>query len=96
VRDDVNDAEDMPASEADNRPTIAFSERLHIDVQKICELFDGGVEVDGDAVLAAGPKWIIYGRTTYDGEMILAEYDDPDEAEAVIRSLPERVTRSRR
>ncbi len=75
--------------------SAALTERLRIDVAMLCELFDRGIEVDGDAVLLEGLRWVIYGRTTYDGEMILAEYDDPDEAAAVIRSLPERITRSR-
>jgi hypothetical protein len=79
-----------PATGADAGPSD-FAERVRIDVSLICELFDRGVEVDGEAVLCEGPRWVIYGRTTYDGEMILASYGDPDEAAAVIRSLPPRV-----
>jgi len=89
---DADETSDPTASE---RFTVAFAQRLHADVALLCELFDRGIEVDGEAVLADGPKWVIYGRTTYDGEMILAEYDDPDEADAVIRSLPIHVTQRR-
>jgi hypothetical protein len=69
-----------------------FAERVRVDVERLCELYDQGIEVDGDARLAGASKWVIYGRSTYDGEIILAEYDDQAEAEAVIRSLPPRVT----
>jgi hypothetical protein len=93
--DDQHDQTRGGDDEMETPQMTELSERLHVDVQMICELSDGGVEVDGEAVLADGPKWVIYGRTTYDGEVILAEYDDPEEAEAVIRSLPEHVLRSR-
>ena len=64
--------------------------RVRADVAMLCRLFDSGIEVDGAAVLTEGATWVIYGRTTYDGELILAEYDDEDEAAAVLRSMPER------
>jgi hypothetical protein len=88
----VMDAEETPGDDESSSKMTELSRRVRIDVEFICDLFDKGVEVDGDAVLAEGPKWIIYGRTTYDGELILAEYEDPAEAEAVLRSLPEHVT----
>ena len=73
-------------------PSIsAFSERVRTEVAMICDLYDRGAEVDGHASLIGSASWVIYGRTTYDGEVILAEYDDAEVAAAVIRSLPAHV-----
>ena len=76
---------DAPARSATDRV-----ERLRVDVAMLGELVDNGFEVDGEAVLTGGRTWAILGRSTYDGELILAEYDDEDEAAAVLRSLPDR------
>jgi hypothetical protein len=73
--------------EGHDQPTPA---RLRLDIEMLCRLVDSGFEVDGEAVLTVGQRWAIFGRSTYDGELILAEYDDEDEAAAVIRSLPPR------
>jgi hypothetical protein len=69
------------------QPTPA---RRRLDIEMLCQLVDSGFEVDGEAVLTVGQRWAIFGRSTYDGELILAEYDNEDEAAAVIRSLPRR------
>ncbi len=66
------------------------NERLQIDVEMLCGLLDRGFEVDGEAVLTESMTWVIYGRTTYDGETILAEYENAEDAAAVIRSMADR------
>ena len=62
------------------------SSRLQADIAEICDLVNRGVQVDGEVVV--GERWGIYGRTAYDGELLLAEYDDPDEAAAVLAAIP--------
>ena len=46
-----------------------------------------GVEVDGELQVAES-TWIIYGHATYDGEIIVGEYHDAAEADAVFRAAP--------
>lgn len=64
--------------------------RLDVDVQMLRDLIQRGFEVDGEAVLCERMTWAIYGRTTYDGEIILAEYQNPEDARTVIRAIVER------
>ena len=78
------------SSDRQSQLTAERVERLRVDIAMLCQFVDSGFEVDGEAVLTAGRTWAIFGRSTYDGEVILAEYDDEDEAAAVIRALPER------
>jgi hypothetical protein len=80
-------------SETAGRPLGPGEERLRHDVALLCDLVARGVEVDGEAVMLDAARWIIYGRSSYDGELILAEYDDPDEAAAVLREVPRRPGR---
>jgi hypothetical protein len=54
-------------------------------VARLVDLLDRGFEVDGEAVLCERMTWVIYGRTTYDGEMILAEFSHEEDALEVIR-----------
>ena len=51
---------------------------------------EAGVEVDGELQVAES-TWIIYGHTTYDGEIIVGEYHDAAEAEEVFRAAPRRT-----
>ncbi len=44
-----------------------------------------GVELDGQ-VQIADSIWAIYGHTTYDGEIIVAEYGNAAEASQVLRA----------
>ena len=81
------------ASEMPGRPIGPGEERLRHDVALLCDLVARGVEVDGEAVMGDADRWVIYGRSSYDGELILAEYDDPDEAAAVLREVPRRSGR---
>ena len=77
----------LPDDAAQSHATVS-AERLRADITMLCELVDLGIQVDGEAVEIEGARWIIYGRSSYDGAMILAEYDDPDEAAAVLRAIP--------
>jgi len=61
--------------------------RLEADARMLHDLIENGFEVDGEAVLCERMTWVIYGRTTYDGELILAEYQNPEDAARVIRSV---------
>lgn len=76
-------------------PRGGVSDRLDIDAQMLWDLMQRGFEVDGEAVLCERMTWVIYGRTTYDGELILAEYANPDDAAAVIRSVVQRQVGAR-
>ena len=64
--------------------------RLAADVAMLCQLVADGFEVDGEAVLSEDRRWIVYGRSAYDGEVVLAEYDDAAEASAVLGAVPRR------
>jgi hypothetical protein len=64
--------------------------RLRTDVELLGEVTELGFEVDGEAVAVEGQWWVIYGHSAYDGEVILAEYDEPEEAQAVLRAVPSR------
>jgi hypothetical protein len=58
-------------------------DRVAADVAALSELIAGGAEVDGRAEIAES-TWVIYGHTTYDGEIVLGEYPDPAEAAEVM------------
>jgi hypothetical protein len=70
---------------------VMFRARVESDVAMLCELVDRGMSVDGEAVESVSNRWLIYGRTAYDGEVILAEYDDAEEAAAVLREIGRRI-----
>lgn len=61
--------------------------RPHPDIATLCELVDMGYEVEGEAVLSE-TLWVVYGRSTYDGEVILAEYTHAAEAAAILEHVP--------
>jgi hypothetical protein len=52
-------------------------------------LAEAGVEVDGELQVAES-TWVIYGHTTYDGEIIVGEYHDAAEADEVFHAAPRR------
>jgi hypothetical protein len=62
-------------------------DRVSEDVAALSELIAAGVEVDGE-VQVAESTWVIYGHTSYDGEMIVGEYQDSVEASEVLRAIP--------
>jgi hypothetical protein len=69
--------------------TEADPARVSEDLAALAELTAAGVEVDGE-VQVAESTWVIYGQTTYDGEVIVGEYHDAAEAAEVLRAAPRR------
>ena len=63
--------------------------QVDADIAALSELTAIGVEIDGD-VQVAESTWVIYGHTSYDGEIIVGEYHDAAEASAVLRAAPRR------
>jgi len=61
--------------------------QVNEDIAALSELTATGVEIDGQ-VQVAESTWVIYGHTTYDGEIIVGEYHDAAEASAVLRAAP--------
>jgi hypothetical protein len=57
------------------------------DVAALSELTAAGVEVDGE-VQVAESTWVIYGHTSYDGEVVVGEYHSAAEAAEVLRAAP--------
>ena len=64
-------------------------DRTQIDeaIAALTKLTATGVDVDGELQIAES-TWAIYGHTSYDGEIIVGEYDDAAEAAEVLRSVP--------
>ena len=65
--------------------TALLSRQVRDDVAAVAQLIAIGVEVDGQ-VQVADSTWIVYGHTTYDGEIAVGVYQDADEAAAVLRA----------
>ena len=61
--------------------------QVNEDIAALSELTATGVEIDGQ-VQVAESTWVIYGHTTYDGEIIVGEYQDAEEASAILRATP--------
>ena len=61
------------------------ADRLRDDLAALSELVAAGIEVDGE-VQVTESTWVIYGRTTYDGEVVVGEYHDAVEASEVLRA----------
>jgi hypothetical protein len=59
------------------------------DVTEILELAEAGVDIDGE-VQVAESTWVVYGHTSYDGEVIVGEYHDAAEASEVLRAASRR------
>jgi len=62
---------------------------LEAEVAILNEMVDRGIRVDGEVRAIGSERWLIYGRSSYDGEMILAQYTDAAEARAVLRAVPQ-------
>jgi hypothetical protein len=62
-------------------------DQISDDVTALSELAAAGVEIDGE-VQVAESNWVIYGHTSYDGEVIVGEYHDATEAAEVLRAAP--------
>ena len=67
--------------------TGSISDRVRADIEAIAELTAAGVELDGE-VQVAETTWVIYGHTSYDGEVVVGEYQDAVEATEVLRAAP--------
>jgi len=70
-------------------PDEPGSDRVKEDLAALAELIAAGVELDGE-VQVAESTWVIYGHTSYDGELIAGEYHDVTEASEVLRAAPRR------
>jgi hypothetical protein len=62
-------------------------DRVRADLEQLSELAAAGIEIDGE-VQVSESTWVLYGRTSYDGEIVIGEYHDAVEAEAVFRAAP--------
>ncbi|HEY7068747.1 MAG TPA: hypothetical protein VH479_01480 [Acidimicrobiales bacterium] len=62
---------------------------VNADLAELEELTAAGVELDGE-VQVAETTWVIYGHTSYDGELIAGEYHDEIEVSEVWRAVPHR------
>lgn len=59
-------------------------QQLSEDLAALAELAAAGVEIDGE-VQVTESTWVLYGHTSYDGEVIVGEYQDAAEAAEVLR-----------
>ncbi len=76
----------MPASHPDH-PEGTDADRVREDLAELADLVATGIEVDGQ-VQVAESTWAIYGHSSYDGEIIVGEYPDAEEAAEVLREAP--------
>ena len=75
----------MPEPHSD-RPD-QLDEQVAADVAALSELTAAGIEVDGQ-VQVAEATWVLYGHTSYDGEIVVGEYHSAVEASEVLRAAP--------
>ncbi len=52
------------------------------------QLIDQHAWVAGDVIAVGARRWAIHGSILVDGEVIMAEFDDPERARAVLDRLP--------
>jgi hypothetical protein len=69
------------------QPGMIDPDLVEEDLAALAELTAAGVELDGE-VQVAETTWVIYGHTSYDGEVIAAEYHDEIEVSEVLRAIP--------
>ena len=69
----------------------ADPDRVREDVAALADLVADGIEVDGQVVRVAESTWAIYGHATYEGEIIVGEYPDAEEAAEVLDAAPRRA-----
>lgn len=65
------------------------ADRVSEEIAALVELTAAGVEVDGE-VQVAESTWVVYGHTSYDGEVVVGEYHDAEEASEVLRATQRR------
>jgi hypothetical protein len=80
----------MPESHPDHPDHAdgADPNRVREDLAELAELVAIGIEVDGQVLQVAASTWAIYGHSSYDGEIIVGEYPNADEAEEVLNAAP--------
>jgi hypothetical protein len=67
------------------------AEQLGEDLAAVRELMAAGIEIDGEAQVCE-MTWVVYGNAGYGGEVVVGEYSDAAEAEAVLRAAhPDRT-----
>lgn len=66
---------------------VQLGDLIADDLAALSELTAAGIEVDGE-VQVAESTWVVYGHASYDGEIIVGEYDSAAEASAVLRAAP--------
>jgi hypothetical protein len=62
-------------------------DRVPEDLAALSELTAAGIEVDGEVQIAES-TWVVYGHTSYDGEVVVGEYHSAAEAAEVLRAAP--------
>ena len=55
---------------------------------RIRDMSESHIEVDGQVTQIATSTWAIYGHSSYDGEVIVGEYQDFEEATEVLLEAP--------
>lgn len=63
-------------------------DRVREDLAELTDLVANGFEVDGPVAQVGESTWAIYGHSSYDGEIIVGEYPDADEASDVLHAAP--------
>jgi hypothetical protein len=69
-------------------PGHADPERVAEDLVLLAEVVETGIEIDGQVTQIATSTWAIYGHSSYDGEVIVGEYQDVEEATEVLLEAP--------
>ena len=72
------------------RPHVISPDRVREDLAALADVVATGIEVDGQVVQVAASTWAIYGHAIYDGEVIVGEYPDAEEASEVLHAAPYR------
>ena len=71
-------------------PHVISPDLVREDLAALAEVVATGIEVDGQVVQVAKTTWAIYGHAIYDGEVIVGEYPDAEEASEVLQAAPHR------
>jgi len=63
-----------------------IDDTLRAEIAAVQELAAAGIEIDGEAQVCES-TWVLYGHSSYDGEIVVGEYQDVTEATAVLRAI---------
>lgn len=69
-------------------PAPVPDDRLRQDLAEVSDLVEAGVEVDGE-VRVESSTWVVYGHTSYDGEVVVGMYHEEVEAIEVVHRAPQ-------